>query len=152
MVEEVIPKSPQSDVKPVTESESATATTVTEDEKKITPPDNEEPEKEAPEKEAPENKESERGDGDTSRAESPHDESDYEDNIVVTVPKPQTHTNNYHDYRDRQSMNGRYNRSNINEGDAPPNQSHQVCAVFFFFILDSKVCQHFLTRNILFFI
>lgn len=64
---------------------------------------------------------------DTPRAETPHDESDYEDNIVVTVPKPQTHTNNYHDYR--QNMNGRYNRStNINEVETPSNQpqSHQV--------------------------
>lgn len=59
---------------------------------------------------------------------SPHDESDFEDNITVTVPKPHIHSNNYHDYRDRQSTNGRYNRANINEADAPQNQtqSHQV--------------------------
>lgn len=70
-------------------------------------------------------------DGDQSRAETPHDESDYEDNITVTVPKPHSHsaTNNYHDYRERQSgMNGRYTRPNINEMDAASNQtqSHQV--------------------------
>lgn len=68
---------------------------------------------------------------DTSRAETPHDESDFEDNIIVTVPKPQTHSHNYHDYRDRQNMNGRYNRSSnvIDEVEAPSNQSqsHQVC-------------------------
>lgn len=59
---------------------------------------------------------------------SPRDESDFEDNITVTVPKPQTHSNNYHDYRDRQSMNGRYNRSNMNEAESSSNQSqsHQV--------------------------
>lgn len=64
-----------------------------------------------------------------SRAETPHDESDFEDNIIVTVPKPQTHTHSYHDYRDRQNMNGRYHRtSNLNEVEAPSNQSqsHQV--------------------------
>lgn len=70
-------------------------------------------------------------DGDQSRAETPHDESDYEDNITVTVPKPHSHsaTNNYHDYRDRQSgMNGRYTRPNINDMESASNQtqSHQV--------------------------
>lgn len=75
-----------------------------------------------------ENEEAPRESG-TSRAETPHEESDFEDNIIVTVPKPQTHTHSYHDYRDRQNMNGRYNRtSNINEVEAPSNQpqSHQV--------------------------
>lgn len=72
-------------------------------------------------------------DGDQSRAETPHDESDYEDNITVTVPKPHSHssTNNYHDYRDRQSgMNGRYTRPNINDMESASNQtqSHQVSA------------------------
>lgn len=74
---------------------------------------------------------------DASRAETPHDESDFEDNITVTVPKPQTHTNNYHDYRDRQNMNGRYNRSsNVNEVEASPSQpqSHQVSNTYIIII------------------
>lgn len=72
-------------------------------------------------------------DDDHSRAETPHDfESDFEDNITVTVPKPHSHTsttNNYHDYRERQSgMNGRYTRPNINDMESASNQtqSHQV--------------------------
>lgn len=90
---------------------------------------------------ASEREQSEKGektphDGEHSRAETPHDESDFEDNITVTVPKPHTHnsssggnTNSYHDYRERQSgMNGRYIRPNINEMDSASNQtqSHQV--------------------------
>lgn len=67
---------------------------------------------------------------DASQADTPHDESDFEDNITVTVPKPQTHnSNNYHDYRDRQNMNGRYNRStNVSDVETTSNQqqSHQV--------------------------
>lgn len=82
---------------------------------------------------------------DTPRSGTPHDESDYDDNITVTVPKPQTLSNNYHDYRDRLHMNGRYNRSmssSIPNQDSESSLSqppHQVCnvivVVFFFSIV-----------------
>lgn len=59
----------------------------------------------------------------------PHDESDYEDNITVTVPKPQSQSqalsgSSY--YRDRSHMNGRYSRpiSKPEMGDSVP-PTHQ---------------------------
>lgn len=109
-----------SETPPHTKPNNAEESNVVTDEGKSTPKDGDF--KEAAKEEASH-------ESDASRAETPHDESDFEDNITVTVPKPQTHTNNYHDYRDRQSMNGRYNRSsNVNEVEASPSQqqSHQV--------------------------
>ncbi|XP_031620939.1 E3 ubiquitin-protein ligase RBBP6 isoform X2 [Contarinia nasturtii] len=113
--EEVAPKTP-----PITKAVSAEETSVIAEEEKSNTPETVET-KEHEHEEAPR-------DCDTSRAGSPHDESDFEDNIIVTVPKPQSQ-NNYLDYRDRQNLNGRYNRStNLNEVDQPStNQppSHQ---------------------------
>lgn len=120
--EENASKSPQ--IKPTTTEESNVAKP---EEEKPTPTAETEVSKEQ------EKEEEASRDCDSPRAESTHDESDYEDNITVTVPKPQTHTNNYHDYRDRQHMNGRYNRStNINEMESASNQtqSHQVSKYF----------------------
>lgn len=104
--------------KPVTREES---NAIPADEEKSQPPEKDES-KDAETVETPRDSEA------SHASNSPHDESDFEDNITVTVPKPQTHSNNYHDYRDRQSMNGRYNRTNINETEGPSNQSqsHQV--------------------------
>lgn len=95
--------------------------TETQEEETSNPPEADEPK-------VPENEEVSR-ECDTPRAETPHDESDFEDNIIVTVPKPQSHIHNYHDYRDRQNINGRYNRSsNVNEVEGSSNQPqpHQV--------------------------
>lgn len=107
---------PQS--QPATKEESSVMPT---DEEKSQPPEKDE-QKTAEKEGTP--RESEH----SHASNSPHDESDFEDNITVTVPKPQTHSNNYHDYRDRQSMNGRYNRTNMNEAESSSNQSqpHQV--------------------------
>lgn len=76
---------------------------------------------------------------DTPRSGTPHDESDYDDNITVTVPKPQTISNNYHDYRDRPHMNGRYSRSissSVTNQDSESSLSqppHQVCNLMILF-------------------
>lgn len=112
---------------PHTKVPSAEESSVAAEEEKPIAEDSKEPETEEPARES-----------DESRAETPHDESDFEDNIIVTVPKPQTHTNNYHDYRDRQNMNGRYNRStNVNEVETTSTQpqSHQVSYAYFHDIL-----------------
>lgn len=121
--EEVAPKTPPQTKAAITE-ESVTETS---EEEKSKPSEADEP------KEL-------QNECNTSRAETPHDESDFEDNIIVTVPKPQTHSHNYHDYRDRQNMNGRYNRSsNVNEVETPTNQSqsHQVSSLKLYNLLNS---------------
>lgn len=85
------------------------------------------PEEEVPEAEPTETDEIEKGD-ETPRAETPHDESDFEDNITVTVPPPHFQSNN--PYRERH-LNGRHGRHLKPPGmDTPPkNPSHHQVSI-----------------------
>lgn len=65
----------------------------------------------------------------TPRTGTPHDESDYEDNITVTVPPPHFQSNN--SYRDRH-LNGRHGR-HIRPGGMDDTSKNQHLHVSFRF-------------------
>lgn len=69
---------------------------------------------------------------DTPRTGTPHEESDFEDNITVTVPTVQMQNNtSYHD----RHLNGRHGRYGMKPPglDTPPKNSHnyQVSIICF---------------------
>lgn len=63
---------------------------------------------------------------DTPRTGTPHEESDFEDNITVTVPPPQLQSNNsYRDEWNGRHMNGRHQRHVRPPGmETPPKNPH----------------------------
>lgn len=63
--------------------------------------------------------------GDTPRTGTPHDESDFEDNITVTVPPPQLQSNAFRDEWNGRHMNGRHQRHVRPPGmETPPKNPH----------------------------
>lgn len=63
---------------------------------------------------------------DTPRTGTPHEESDFEDNITVTVPPPQLQSNNpFRDEWNGRHMNGRHQRHVRPPGmETPPKNPH----------------------------
>lgn len=59
----------------------------------------------------------------------PHDESDYEDNITVTVPPPHLQSGEAF-IRDQRHLNGRHGRPGMSSGmESPSKSSHQIQVV-----------------------
>lgn len=62
---------------------------------------------------------------DTPRTGTPHEESDFEDNITVTVPPPQLQSNAFRDEWNGRHLNGRHQRHVRPPGmETPPKNPH----------------------------